>query len=122
MCRNIRTLFNFTPPASDEEVRASSLQFVRKLARGRADVPCLIGEAQRSVAQRDQHLQPRNAIGNIEHRIAQIADFAGQSAQVAPIKFVVGVAEHQGRLRQQRDHAARQHVGAAANGTFLRRI
>jgi len=32
MCRNIRTLFNFTPPASDEEVRASSLQFVRKLS------------------------------------------------------------------------------------------
>ena len=32
MCRNIRTLFNFEPPASDEEVRASSLQFVRKLS------------------------------------------------------------------------------------------
>ena len=32
MCRNIRTLFNFTPPASDEEVRASSVQFVRKLS------------------------------------------------------------------------------------------
>jgi hypothetical protein len=32
MCRNIRPLFNFDPPASDEEVRAASLQFVRKLA------------------------------------------------------------------------------------------
>ena len=32
MCRNIRTLFNFAPPASHEEVRASSLQFVRKLS------------------------------------------------------------------------------------------
>src|SRR2546428_9802637 len=32
MCRNIRTLFNFAPPASDEEVRASSVQFVRKLS------------------------------------------------------------------------------------------
>jgi hypothetical protein len=32
MCRNIRTLFNFEPPASDEEVRASALQFVRKLS------------------------------------------------------------------------------------------
>ena len=32
MCRNIRTLFNFDPPASDEEVRAASLQFVRKLS------------------------------------------------------------------------------------------
>jgi len=32
MCRNIRPLFNFDPPASDEEVRAASVQFVRKLA------------------------------------------------------------------------------------------
>jgi len=32
MCRSIKTLFNFEPPATDEEVRAASLQFVRKLA------------------------------------------------------------------------------------------
>ena len=32
MCRNIRTLFNFEPPASDDEVRAASIQFVRKLS------------------------------------------------------------------------------------------
>ena len=32
MCRNIRTLFNFEPPATDEEVRAASLQFVRKIS------------------------------------------------------------------------------------------
>ena len=32
MCRNIRTLHNFAPPASDEEIRASALQFVRKLS------------------------------------------------------------------------------------------
>ena len=32
MCRNIKTLFNFDPPATDEEVRAAALQFVRKLA------------------------------------------------------------------------------------------
>lgn len=32
MCRNIKTLFNFDPPASDEEIRASALQFVRKLS------------------------------------------------------------------------------------------
>lgn len=31
MCRNIRTLFNFDPPVTDEEVRAASLQFVRKI-------------------------------------------------------------------------------------------
>jgi hypothetical protein len=32
MCRNIRTLFNFDPPATDDEIRAASLQFVRKLS------------------------------------------------------------------------------------------
>ena len=32
MCRNIRTLFNFDPPATDEEIRAAALQFVRKLS------------------------------------------------------------------------------------------
>jgi hypothetical protein len=32
MCRNIRTLFNFEPPATEEEVHASALQFVRKLS------------------------------------------------------------------------------------------
>jgi hypothetical protein len=32
MCRNIRTLFNFEPPATDEEVTAASMQFVRKLS------------------------------------------------------------------------------------------
>jgi hypothetical protein len=32
MCRNIRTLFNFEPPATNDEVRASALQFVRKLS------------------------------------------------------------------------------------------
>ncbi len=32
MCRNIKTLFNFEPPASDEEIAAAALQFVRKLS------------------------------------------------------------------------------------------
>jgi hypothetical protein len=32
MCRNIKTLFNFEPPASEQEIRASALQFVRKLS------------------------------------------------------------------------------------------
>jgi hypothetical protein len=32
MCRNIKTLFNYDPPATDEEIRASALQFVRKLS------------------------------------------------------------------------------------------
>ncbi|HEX4823803.1 MAG TPA: DUF2277 domain-containing protein [Candidatus Polarisedimenticolaceae bacterium] len=32
MCRNIKTLFNFEPPATDEEIQASAIQFVRKLS------------------------------------------------------------------------------------------
>ena len=32
MCRNIKTLFNFDPPATDEEIRSASVQFVRKLS------------------------------------------------------------------------------------------
>ncbi|HEU0082112.1 MAG TPA: DUF2277 domain-containing protein [Bradyrhizobium sp.] len=32
MCRNIKTLFNFEPPASEDEIQASALQFVRKLS------------------------------------------------------------------------------------------
>ena len=32
MCRNIRTLYNFEPPATDEEVRAAALQYVRKIS------------------------------------------------------------------------------------------
>jgi hypothetical protein len=36
MCRNIRTLFNFAPPATDDELRAAALQYVRKIAGTRA--------------------------------------------------------------------------------------
>lgn len=32
MCRNIKTLFNYEPPATDDEIRASALQFVRKIS------------------------------------------------------------------------------------------
>ncbi len=32
MCRNIKTLYNFSPPATEDEIRASALQFVRKLS------------------------------------------------------------------------------------------
>jgi hypothetical protein len=43
MCRNIKTLFNFDPPATDEEIRAASLQFVRKLSGFNA--PSRVNEA-----------------------------------------------------------------------------
>ena len=43
MCRNIRTLFNFAPPATDDEVRAAALQYVRKV--GGATRPSRANEA-----------------------------------------------------------------------------
>lgn len=43
MCRNIRTLYNFDPPASEDEIRASALQFVRKLSG--FNTPSKINEA-----------------------------------------------------------------------------
>ena len=50
MCRNIRTLSNFDPPATEEEIRASALQFVRKL-RGTTHPPHATAAAfQRGVA------------------------------------------------------------------------
>ena len=59
MCRNIRTLFNFEPPATADEVRAASLQFVRKLSGSTR--PSKINEAAFDCAVRDvervvQHL------------------------------------------------------------------
>ena len=43
MCRNIKTLYNFDPPAADDEIRASALQFVRKLSGFNA--PSKVNEA-----------------------------------------------------------------------------
>ena len=43
MCRNIKTLFNFEPPATDEEIHASALQFVRKISGARK--PSMANEA-----------------------------------------------------------------------------
>ena len=51
MCRNIKTLFNFEPPASEDEIHASALQFVRKLSGFNA--PSQVNEAafERAVAE-----------------------------------------------------------------------
>jgi hypothetical protein len=71
MCRNIRTLFNFVPPATDEEIRASALQFVRKLsgftapsrtneAAFRQAVDEVTGAAHRLLASMETASRPRN--------------------------------------------------------------
>ncbi|HVV43054.1 MAG TPA: DUF2277 domain-containing protein [Nitrobacter sp.] len=59
MCRNIRTLFNFEPPATDEEIHASALQFVRKLSgfnRPSAANKAAFDRAVHDVAHTAQHL------------------------------------------------------------------
>ena len=71
MCRNIRTLFNFDPPVTDEEVRAASLQFVRKIsgfnkpsqanaAAFHAAVDEIAGISTRLLASLETNAQPKN--------------------------------------------------------------
>lgn len=51
MCRNIRTLFNFEPPATEQEIREASLQFVRKLSGFTAPSKANEAAFQRAVAE-----------------------------------------------------------------------
>ena len=71
MCRNIRTLHNFAPPATEEEIRASAIQFVRKLsgftAPSKANalaferaVEEVTDAARRLLASLETHSPPRN--------------------------------------------------------------
>jgi hypothetical protein len=89
MCRNIKTLFNFEPPATDEEIRAASLQFVRKLsgynkpslanadafARAVEDVAAvartLIDSLSTTSAPRDRRIQAEKARAHSRRRFAR---------------------------------------------------
>ncbi len=64
MCRNIKTLFNFEPPASDEEIRAASLQFVRKLSGFSA--PSKANEAAFERAIEEVFQTARNLVDSLE--------------------------------------------------------
>jgi hypothetical protein len=64
MCRNIRTLFNFEPPATEEEIRASALQFVRKLS-GFAH-PSRVNEAAFNCAVDEVSAVARRLLGALE--------------------------------------------------------
>ena len=61
MCRNIRTLFNFEPPATEEEIRASALQFVRKLSG--FNKPSQANQAAFDKAVEQVHAAARDLIG-----------------------------------------------------------
>ena len=64
MCRNIRPLFNFDPPATDEEIAAASLQFVRKLSGFNA--PSKVNEAAFNRAITDVSRIARRLIDSLE--------------------------------------------------------
>ncbi len=51
MCRNIRTLFNFEPPASDDEIHAAALQFVRKVSGSNKPSLANVAAFERAVAE-----------------------------------------------------------------------
>jgi len=64
MCRSIRTLFNFDPPATDEEIRAAALQFVRKLSG--FNTPSKVNEAAFGDAVEDMFEVDRRLINRLE--------------------------------------------------------
>ena len=68
MCRNIRTLANFEPPATDDEVRASALQFVRKLSG--STYPSHLNEAAFQQAVDEVTAVARRLIDSLETRAA----------------------------------------------------
>jgi hypothetical protein len=68
MCRNIRTLANFDPPATEEEIRASALQFVRKLSG--STLPSHANEAAFRRAVEEVTAAARRLIESLETRAA----------------------------------------------------
>ncbi len=92
MCRNIKTLFNFDPPATDEEIRAASLQFVRKLsgfnAPSRANeaafnsaIDEVAAVARRLIDSLETHAAPKNRDEEAARARARSAERFGTSAR-----------------------------------------
>ena len=99
MCRNIKTLYNFSPPATEEEVRASALQFVRKLSgftrpskaneyafnRAVDEVTCaaqdLLDSMVTNAAPRDREVEVAKAQARFAKRLPSTAVAAADSAQ-----------------------------------------
>ena len=86
MCRNIKTLFNFEPPATDEEIRAASLQFVRKLSGSNA--PSKANEAAFNCAVDDAAAVARRLIDSL-------------STSAAPRDRAIEAAKARERARQR---------------------
>jgi len=85
MCRNIKTLFNFEPPATDDEIRASALQFVRKLSGFNA--PSRINEAAFNLAVE----QVSEAARTLIHSLVTLAP--PKDREVERIRAIAGSAK-----------------------------
>ena len=68
MCRNIKTLFNFEPPVTDDEIRAAALQFVRKLSG--FNTPSKANEAAFLAAVNEIAAASRELLGSLETNAA----------------------------------------------------
>ena len=85
MCRNIRTLFNFEPPVTDEEIRAAALQFVRKVSG--FNKPSKANEAAFLAAVDEVEAASRNLLRSLEtnapakNRVEEIAKARARAAQ-----------------------------------------
>ena len=85
MCRSIKTLFNFDPPATDDEIRAAALQFVRKLSG--FNQPSKVNEAAFQAAIDQVTRISRTLVGALEtsaspkNRVAEAARARARAAQ-----------------------------------------
>ena len=88
MCRNIKTLFNFEPPVTQEEIRAASLQFVRKLSG--FNQPSKANEAAFLAAVEEVAAVSRNLLSSLEtnapprNRVEEAAKARARAAQRFP--------------------------------------
>jgi hypothetical protein len=85
MCRNIRTLYNFEPPATDEEVRAAALQYVRKISGftkpSQANEEAFVQAVEAIAAVSEQLLQQLTTTAPPKDREAEAAKARARAAQ-----------------------------------------
>jgi hypothetical protein len=94
MCRNIRQLHNFEPPATDEEVRAAALQYVRKIS----------GSSKPSQANREAFERAVDAVASVSTRLLD------ELVTAAPPK------DREVEAAKARARSAQRYAGAAAGG------
>lgn len=95
MCRNIKPLFNFDPPVTDEEIRAASLQFVRKIsgftkpskanqASFLAAVDEIAGVSARLLRHLDTNAPPKSREEEAEKRRRRFSETAQETSRISP--------------------------------------